>query len=203
MLVAPESRSITSTRAKRQRTITHTIRVDENLDRLLRKVSDNDHITMNSIVARALRRFAEWDVYAERFDFVTVPSALLTRMMSLVPDEEVPELGRWAGGNLTRDLVVFWFKHVSLDTVLEAMKLVGSKYGRAFEFEHSSDGNEHVIVVKHNRGAKWSIFYDQSFKTVFKELLSMELKSDFTENQVVFRAQSSPKMSARSPAFQT
>jgi hypothetical protein len=186
MLAAPEARHFSSTRPRRQHTITHTIRIDESLDRLLRQVSDNDHITMNSIVASALRRFAEWDVYADRFGFVTVPSTLLTRMMSLISDEDVRELGRWAGGNLTRDLVVFWFKQVSLDTVLEAMRLVGSKYGRAFEFEHSSISNEHIIVVKHNRGIKWSIFYDQSFRTVFRELLHKEVKSDFTENQVVF-----------------
>jgi len=108
-------------------------------------------------------------------------------MMSYLSDEEAKEMGRWAGQNLVKDFLTFWFKEVSVTTLVKGYPALESKYGKSFEYEEHVDGGRWTIILKHGRGIKWSFYYEELLRSVFEQLLKKEVKTERTEDQVVAR----------------
>lgn len=167
--------------------VTRTIRLDGDTDKALTQLAEKERVSVNFLVNRALRKFIEWDVYAEKFGFISMPASLITKMMSYLTEDEAAEMGRWAGENLVKDFLIFWFKEVSLTTLVKGYPALDSKYGKAFEYEEHVDGGRWTIILKHGRGLKWSIYYEEILRSVFNSLLKKDVKTERTEDQVVAR----------------
>ena len=167
--------------------ITRTIRIDEEVDDFLRTFADRDGVSVNFLVNKALRKLVEWDIYAEKFGIVAIPSSLVRRMMDYLTEEQARELGAWVGTNLIREFVTFWFKEVSFQTIVKGYPKLAAHYGRSFEYEEHTEGGRWVIVLKHGMGMKWSAYYEELVKSLFRELLHKEASVDTTEDQVVAR----------------
>ena len=112
---------------------------------------------------------------------------MLVKLMDCLSDEEARELGVWAGKNLIKEYITFWFKDVTPETLLEGFPKLLAKYGRAFAFEELEEGDRRTIILKHGSGAKWSTFYEEAIRTAFREHLGRDVKVDKSENQVVVR----------------
>lgn len=167
--------------------VTRTIRLDGDTDRALSSLAEKDRVSVNFLVNRALRKFIEWDVYADKFGFVSMPASLIAKMMNYLTDAEAKEMGQWAGQNLVKDFLTFWFKEVSLSTLVKGYPSLESKYGKSFEYEEHVDGGRWTIIMKHGRGLKWSIYYEEILRSVFENLLKRDIKTEKTEDQVVAR----------------
>jgi len=150
-------------------------------------LAKQERVSVNYLVASSLKRLTEWDILAEKFGFVAVPGFLHARMYSYFTVEQARELGEWAAKNFGRDFILFRFKKLSLDTVIEALRLLGSRYARLFSLEHTFDGKAHTIIVKHGLGAKGSVFNEEFLTGIFKGLLNLDPESERTEDQVVLR----------------
>lgn len=174
-----------TTPATSRKTVTRTIRLDEDIDKLLEGIAYQNSVSVNSIVNSTLRRLVEWDVYAEKFGFTTLPTSLMRRMMEGIPNESIEQLGRWAGANFVKEFTQFWFKEVSLQTVLKTLDILGSKYVRAFRYEHVMEERKHMLVLNHGSGHKWSRFYQSLLDSALKTLLGIKVKIEPTDNQVV------------------
>ncbi|HVG36360.1 MAG TPA: hypothetical protein VNA10_01375 [Thermoplasmata archaeon] len=167
--------------------VTRSVRIEKDADERLRQLAEQGDTSVNTLVNRALRKFVEWDAYGEKFGFITLPSAMLVKLMDCLSDEEARELGVWAGKNLVKEYITFWFKEVTAETLLEGFPKLLAKYGRAFAFEDLEEGDRRTIILKHGSGAKWSTFYEEAIRTAFREHLGRDVKVDKSENQVVVR----------------
>jgi hypothetical protein len=163
------------------------VRIEEGVDEALHGLATDEGVSVNFLVNRALRKLVEWDTFADRFGVVSLPSAQVDRMMSYLSDEEARELGEWVGRNLVREFLTFWFKDVSARTLLKSYPRLSSEYGRLFEYVESSDGERWTIVIKHGRGRKWSMYYEELLRGVLREILSVDSVIEATDGQVVAR----------------
>jgi hypothetical protein len=154
----------------------------------LNRFAGVEKVSVNHLVNTALRRWVEWDYYAERFGMTTMPSAVAERIMTYLSDEEAAELGRWAAKNVVREFINFWFKEFSLRTALMGAALLSSKYANSYDYEYSydEDRQEHTLILTHRNGRKWTIYYEQLFKNTFR-MLGIEIETEQMENQLVFR----------------
>src|SRR5438094_2611141 len=80
-----------------RKTTTRAFRIDDTVDRQLRELAEREGVTVSFLANKALRRLVEWDMYADRFGFTAMPKEALSRMIGLLSEDEVRELGRWAG----------------------------------------------------------------------------------------------------------
>jgi hypothetical protein len=167
--------------------ITRTIRIDRDVDEFLRKFGEREGVSVNLLVNKAIRRFVEWDIYADKFGLVTLPDSLVERLMDHLTIDEAKEVGRWVGANLLPEFITFWFKEVTLSSMIIGFPRLQSRYGRAFEYEESVKGGKWTLVLKHGGGANWSAYYEELFKTGFSKLLKTEISVDQTEDQIVAR----------------
>jgi len=158
------------------------------VDRRLQQLSEGMGVSANMLANRALRKLVEWDDYAEKFGFFTWPSALVVEMMASISDTDVEKLGLWAGSNIWREFIFFWFKKISTENVIDALKVLFPKYAKGYDCEYLHDvvDRKHVIVIKHGLGRKWSTYYEHLLRGLFRGA-SKEIEVDSMENQLVVR----------------
>src|SRR3989454_10506782 len=100
----------------RVKSVTRTIRIDDDINYQLEKLAHEQRVSVNYFANQALRKFVEWDVFADRLGFVTLPSDIFEKLVGYTTDEQAKELGSWFGKNLAKDLIAFLFKRVDLET---------------------------------------------------------------------------------------
>jgi hypothetical protein len=135
------------------------------------------------IVNQALTQHLEWSVPAENFRFMTVASSSVSEMLNVMSDEQARRMGRGGGAERMVEFVTFFFKKFDLENTLEALEMLGPRYGKNFQFDHSLAGKIHTLVIRHARGSRTSAYYSEAFKGVF-EHLGMKVQSTETEDQV-------------------
>jgi hypothetical protein len=186
LVVLCQMTEITATRSPSPKSVVRSFRLDEDVDKSLHKYALQEGISINSLVNRALRRYVLWDVNASRFGGVTLAGPSLTKLISYLSDDQVREFARWAADNSVRDFITFFFGECNFQTFLKALKLLAD-YGGHFEYEETTSGDVRTVVLKHGRGMKWSIHYEEWVRLSVERFLGMKVEIGKTENQVIFR----------------
>lgn len=167
------------------KTTTRAFRIEGTVDDQLREWAEREHVSVSFLANKALRRLVEWDMYADRFGFTALPREALARMINLLPEDEVRELGRWVGENVYRGFTRFVFKQIDRNSVLEVIPKLTSKYGKAFEYEEKEDGPRTVIVLGHGHGRKYSVYYEEVARGLFVDFVGQGIRMEPQENAVV------------------
>ena len=168
-----------------RKTTTRAFRIDENVDKQLRDWAEREGVTVSFLANKALRRLVEWDMYADRFGFVAIPREALSRMVNLLSEDQVRDLGRWAGQNVYRAFTTFVFKQFDVDAVLEVMPKLTARYTKAFEYEEKRDNGRTVIVLEHGRGRKYSLYYEEVARALLGDLVGRGIRTEPQEHAVV------------------
>jgi hypothetical protein len=134
-------------------------------------------------VNRALRKHIEWDVFAEKFGLLSVTKGTITELFNLMTDKQAREMGAHYGSVLAPELITFWFKKFDFDSMLKAMDLLGTRYGRLFSFDYIFDGKTYTLFIRHDRGRKHSIYYEEAAKALFGRL-GIKPEVSLTDSQV-------------------
>ncbi len=163
---------------------TRTLRLEGELDEDLLRLAENENISVNLLINKALTRYVEWDANSEKFGLISISKRLLRNLLERIPEDVVRELGKQSGKEGGPELVTFFYKKFDMDTLLKAIENLTSKYANNFKFEHHFDGKTHTLVMKHDTGLKASAYYAESVKAVFA-LLGLKAKTIETEAQVV------------------
>ena len=101
-----------------------------------------------------------------------------------------PRTGLAVGNSLAPELIAFWFKRFDLPTVLKALDLLGSRYGRLFHFGYVYEGNMYTLFIRHERGMKHSIYYEEAAKELFGKLgLKPEISKTDSQVTIVIPAE--------------
>jgi hypothetical protein len=157
-------------RRKRQKTITRTIRLSEHLDNLLERDSKDKRISINSLVTSLVTRYAEWDRYTEKIGFISLPHEVIKLIIESTDDEKIKQLAERFGSRHGEEYMMFWFKRLSPDTFLDQLALF-CRYAGLAKYEIETDERDHVIVLHHELGRKWSIFLSHIIVQVMKNTI--------------------------------
>jgi hypothetical protein len=169
------------------RSVKRTIRIDYDVNHKLQGLSSKQRTTFNSLLNRALRRYVEWDVFAENFGLVTIQQQMWKTLLSQLTDKEARELGRRIGAQSTMDFVTYYFHKFDLDSVLQAFRLLGTEYMRNFQFVDFGDGDGvRTVVLRHSLGPTASGFYSESLREICNQL-QVGVEIEETDEQIVAR----------------
>jgi len=171
-----------STRNNDTRSITRTVRIDEDVQEAIEHLAEQQSLSVNALVNKALRKFAFWDSALDKFESISTPSQLLVKMMDYLSDQNAKELARSAGKNIAKELMQFMFKEVNLESVIRHFELQGVHHV-SFHFDHTTEGDSHTVMMRHKLGPKWSIFYEELMRSLFEEL-GVPIDLERLDNQV-------------------
>jgi hypothetical protein len=168
------------------KSINRTFRLDEDLLKTVHELAHRKNVSLNEFVADALREAAA-DALMEGIEMEEMPSTFMQKIMEFVPTEKVAELGKWSAVNFSGKFVWQIFKELSPDTLIKGYEVLAKKYKHFFSFEHHTEGSDHILRILHSRGQKWSIYYGESMRSAFKDLLGVEIEVEWGPNEVTGR----------------
>ena len=188
-----------SSQIQTPKTVTRSIRMSRDVEKELQEIASTEKVSINSLINQALRKFIEWDYYADKFGFAISPTRqilllpprwqIFARLLSHASDQEAARLGRWAARNMAKEFTVYWFKEFSVQTALKSLELFYSRFARRYEYVHNTTEKEYVVTLNHGMGRKWSIYYEYYVRTIFGELLGKKVKITQMKNQVLAHIQ--------------
>ncbi len=175
-----------------------SFRLDRDTIENLRALSEKERVNVNVLANKALRRYVEYDVPAERFGLLTISKGLLKALFALTTEEQARELGRKSGHEAGPAFVTFWYKKFDLENTIKAIGKVMSEYGRTLSFDASFDGKTHVLVMRHETGKNASAYYAELVKAIFA-LLGLNCRMEENEDQVTAYVDALPSRSLLPP----
>lgn len=168
-----------------QKTITRTIRLPSRIDNILQKDAKEKRTTVNSLISTALTKYAEWDRYAESIGFISLQRNEFKLIIDSLDDEKIKRIAEETGSRIAKELTMFIFKKVTLDTFL-SMNSLWFRYSGHGTAEIETDERNYTIVIHHELGRKWSTYVAHFASQALKSTLGVVPKINITEYSVVF-----------------
>ena len=171
---------------EQQRTVVKSIRIDTELNASLEKIARNRGLTQNALTSLILTKFVEWDNYADKYGFVTLPEELFRELLYTGSTKDLEEVGRRVGPTLMKDYLQFWFKRADKNAFFDHVGLI-SKYSGLSNCKIEHDEHEAVLTYRHHLGERWSHFIAAYYGETLRQVLGADPKADVSKNQVVLR----------------
>ncbi len=163
--------------ARQKKTVLRTVRISEELDRILEKDAKVHRTSVNALISSIIGKYAEWDRYTEKFEHIAIPTALFRALLELIDENALAALAERVSVELTNEIASFWFKKINLETLLQFFS-IACQYGKAGEIEIENEGRNYTITVYHEYGKKWSIwlqhYTDKVIRTTVKAIPQFE-----------------------------
>lgn len=161
--------------------VLRTIRLPKDIDDALEQDADENGVSANSLINKILKKYVEWDRHADKFGFVSIGVETFRSILNEVEDKNLESIAITAGDTLPKSQVLFWFKKISLETILKTFSLLG-KYSGVFVTEIDFKEGDCVLTLRHQLGQKWSVFLRclliQSFRSLLPVVPQTEIADD-------------------------
>jgi hypothetical protein len=181
----------------RYKTKLRTIRLPVALDSALEEEAGKRTMSTNSFITSILEKFDEWDRQAERFHFMAFPKEQVRDEFAALEDVTLMKrLAKSAGATVPREMMLFWFKEVSLESFLKYLALQ-ARYQRYAHYEIKHHDEKTTIIAKHDLGPKWSVWLECYIGEAIKTNFGVAPRIESGQNTVRFEFQSSKSVSAR------
>lgn len=135
-----------------------TFRIDDGNVESLRKLAEDERITLNTLVNQILTSYLEWEFIAAKAGFAPMQKSVLKDLFDKLSDEDLKEIAIRAADSLKDTLLVMCGK-VDLDAVISLTKNRIKRSGFVLrEFDGEESPRNRKLVMQHDVGHNWSVF---------------------------------------------
>jgi hypothetical protein len=173
-------------KAKTKKTLLRTIRITPELDEILQKDAQAKRVSVNSLITTIMTKYAEWDRYTDRFGYMTISKDLFTSLLGAADNAKLSQAASEAGARLPKEVILFFFGELNVDTFLAYMTLT-CKYGHIAENEVETHGRNYTVTIHHDLGEKWSNYLSNFIGQTMKNQLGITPQFDVIKNSFVTR----------------
>lgn len=155
-----------------------TVRIPEDLHRIIQQEAHEENIGFNTVLNRLLRKHVEWDRFASRFGMVSLSRETIVSLLDSIDDEKIEEVAKALVPKI-KEMVDFWFQSSDLESWIKFLTLI-SKYGGEGTVFANTSGPETKLHLRHGLGSKWTRLLAVPIETVLAE---KGIKSEIQERE--------------------
>ena len=159
-----------------------TFRLDASLMESVRRDSEDEGFTLNSLANRQFMQYTEWDRLEAKIGFMTVRHRFFRAVLAKLSDEEIASIGREQGPAESREYILLRWRKVTLGNFLRFVENY-SRFATQYQLEHHNHG-EHVMILVHPLGEKWSIYLEAFMAAALEDLFRIHPKTQRTDESV-------------------
>jgi hypothetical protein len=160
--------------------VTRAFKIAKNLDDVLVKRSEKSGITPSSFINNLLIQYFDWWQFAEKKgSFMVFDRRLITALIEEIDEEKSVDIARSVALMMSREFMMFRFGKIDRDSVLDFLEIL-SDHMNWGEITIKSERENLVVMVKHELGARWSLFLSEFISNLFSSFLEMETTFEFS-----------------------
>lgn len=161
---------------------TISFRLDQDLLDMLKKESEKQDISVNTLANQIFKRYMEWGRFEPKVGMVPVAKQILHALFKKINEKETIELATKVGRDIVRDMAVFMKGKMDLDSFLSWFET--RMKASAFEMNHTITKDHHSYIVKHDIGHNWSLYHQKVLELIFTDILEKKVNIEISESMM-------------------
>lgn len=146
------------------------LRIPGNLLESLRDEAAKDDASVNSFIITVLKKYTSWGRFQERLGFMPLHKSMVKTMLSKMTPEEIEEIGQMQKDQTIRDFLLFKSGY-NIESFIQWIELRCRVLGFELLLKQESDPDSMFVMIHHDMGENWSLYYKGMFSAVLQELL--------------------------------
>lgn len=169
---------------------TATFRFDGKLLNALKEEAEQKRTSLNTLVSQILLIHSEFHTVAAKGGMISMPKSLLVRIIDKLSPQEVIQLSEYVASNDLKDTILLMKNEYSANSILEFIESWARVGGYPYRLHvedarDSSSRRKHSLVLQHDMGERWSLFFVELFKFAFKQV-DRDIHFEHTKNTISF-----------------
>jgi len=130
-----------------------SIRMDSNLSGKLHEKSDEQKVSLNTLINNMLEKQIHWHDLANEIGWVNIFRTTFKELMDSISKEKAIKIGQTVGKEDLQNSINFFYGKVDLNTILD---LVKRKFQTMkVQFRQISKNDTEKIIIQHDLGKNW------------------------------------------------
>ncbi len=157
---------------KKQKTITRTFRIRNELDDILQEEAEREGISVNVLVNQIFRKYALFDRWARGYNAISLTQRAFREVIDSVPVEKLALAGEKSGASDVQNILDLMGLPPNYDSFayLVSEHFGSSDWAMWFNcYRHSHEIND-VFHLQHNLGLGWSTYLQKYLLSSLKSL---------------------------------
>ncbi len=146
------------------------LRIPSNLLESLRDEAAKDDASVNSFIITVLKKYISWGRFQERLGFMPMHKSMIRIMLSKMTPEEIEEIGQMQKDQTIRDFLLFKSGY-NIESFIQWIELRCRVLGFELLLKQEANPNSIFVMIHHDMGQNWSLYYKGMFSAVLQELL--------------------------------
>lgn len=151
------------------KTVTRSFRISERAIKSIESEAKRQNINVSSIINQQLLAYSEFERYFMKLGLIKISSATFERLLLAGSDTEIGKAGAEAGSDTPRSIILAKYGVMSLDTVIEYLKML-SEFANQYELGQVEQRGKLIVTLLHGLGPKGSIFFSSYVKALFNSI---------------------------------
>jgi len=160
-----------------------TLRIPENILKILKKESDKRVLPLNALIGRILANYVNFDMNKNILATITMSQLLFSRIVNRLNESEKNELAL-QGPKTVKQLFALLNLEYNLPNVIENYFAVVGKYCGWYSFDHYSDKNQYRLVFKSEFDEEWIKFLTLYIRVILQSL-NVKIKNEKIHDCVI------------------
>lgn len=150
----------------------------------IRQLAAREKTSPNAMVGRMLDSYLEWELTAAAAGWAVMPKPFLIELFRVLDGDVIEKVIARLSSRMAKDITLYMRGSYDLDSWLSLLRARCARSG--FDLTEYSDERKHELVMQHNMGENWSVYFKAYYQNIFHDL---GIRSDFdhTENTLVMR----------------
>ncbi len=159
-----------------------TFRIEKEILDNLKLLAKEQNLSLNIVVNQVLDSHINWDQYAPQVGWVVMLKSALIDLIKNVDRETIIKTATKTSEAGAKEISLFMRGKHGIDEWISILRDRAKKSG--FNYKEYKEDGKTKLVMHHDMGENWSLFFKSYFEHVFDELGS-NVKAEFTENSIV------------------
>ncbi|HYA85079.1 MAG TPA: hypothetical protein VEH06_16770 [Candidatus Bathyarchaeia archaeon] len=174
----------------RRNTDTITFRLDKNTLDNIRNVAKREKTSLNLLVNNILESYIKWELNAPRAGWALMPKRFLIELIKEVDIDKISKIMSKLSKPMSKEMDLYMKGKHNLDTWLSMIR--GRCERSGFNLTEFRQDDKIELVMQHDMGEKWSIYFRDFYENVFYDL-GVKTSFDYTENTLVIKLEDVPR----------
>jgi len=170
--------------AIRRNTENITFRLYKDTLEKIRNVAKRENTSPNALVNKILESYIHWELSAPQAGWALMPKRFLIELIKEVDDDKISKIMSKLSKTMSKEMDLYMKGKHNLDTWLSMIR--GRCERSGFNLTEFRQDDEIELVMQHDMGEKWSIYFKSFYENVFYDL-GVKTSFDYTENTLVIK----------------
>ena len=159
-----------------------SFRINKKTLESLKNISREEQLSLNTYVNQIFDSHISWDLFAHEVGWVVMLKSALKEIVKSVDSETLIQISRNTAESGSKEIALSMRGKYGIDEWISILKNRAKSSGFSIK-EYSDDGTV-KLVMYHDMGEKWSMFFETYYNTIFSDL-GANIKSEHTENSIL------------------